>query len=115
MTATRVPVKVRELVYARAEERCERCGIRPYAGSLHHRRPRGMGGDSRLETNLPANLLLLCGSGVTGCHGWIEDNRIEAKRLGLLVPAEHIPDETVVRLRYGTVLLDNDGFYRVVA
>lgn len=40
--------------------------------SVQHRRAQGMGGTSRTETNDLANLLLLCGTGTTGCHGWVE-------------------------------------------
>lgn len=56
---------------------------RPY--SIHHRRPRGMGGSKRPDTDRPQNLLVLCGSGVTGCHGWIESNRAWAVEHGLIV------------------------------
>lgn len=48
--------------------------------SIHHRLLRSQGG-----TNAPANLLTLCGSGVTGCHGWVHANPGIAYELGLLV------------------------------
>lgn len=44
-----------------------------------------MGGTRRESTNDPSNLLIVCGSGTTGCHGWIEGNRADAKAAGLLV------------------------------
>jgi hypothetical protein len=44
-----------------------------------------MGGTRVAEINQPANLLALCGSGTTGCHGWVESNREQAYELGLLV------------------------------
>lgn len=64
------------------------------AFSVHHRRPRRMGGTKRADANAAQNLLILCGSGVTGCHGWVESNRTEAYSRGYLLydrdnPAEH--------------------------
>jgi len=32
-----------------------------------------------------ANLIAVCGSGTTGCHGWIENHRGESYRRGWLV------------------------------
>ena len=52
----------------------------PVAANVHHRRPRGQGG-----SNDPANLLHLCGSGTTGCHGYIESNRTVARANGWLL------------------------------
>lgn len=80
-----------DICWQRAGGQCERCGQglrfsdRGYAWSLHHRQPRGMGGSRAPYVNLPSNLLVLCGSGVTGCHGWVEANRRDALELGLLV------------------------------
>lgn len=45
-----------------AGDECAACGRPP--GSVHHVIPRSEGGD-----DVPANLVLLCGSGTTGCHG----------------------------------------------
>lgn len=64
---------------------CVRCGkaIRGDRGrdwSLQHRKPRGQGG-----TNDPSNLLSVCGSGTTGCHGHMESYRTEAYDKGWLV------------------------------
>lgn len=54
--------------------------------SVQHRRAQGMGGTALAETNNLANLLLLCGTGVTGCHGWVEtEDRGEAELRGLWV------------------------------
>lgn len=50
------------------------------ATNYHHRLPRGQGG-----TDTPACLMHLCGSGTTGCHGWVEHNRALSYELGLLV------------------------------
>lgn len=51
---------------------CVRCGIsvvgRPY--SLQHRKRRSQGG-----TNSPSNLIVLCGTGTTGCHEQADSRR----------------------------------------
>lgn len=70
-----------------------------------------MGGDRRPEVKTAANGLLLCGSGVTGCHGWVEENRATAYELGLLLRRHQIPVEEPVTLRRGRVLLDDIGNY----
>jgi 5-methylcytosine-specific restriction protein A len=105
------PPQTRVLAYARADQRCELCGVYAYGGSLHHRRPRGMGGDKRPETSAVSNALLLCGSGTTGCHGRIESNRNWARDEGLLVRPNDNPAEVPVVLRMGRVLLTDWGGY----
>ncbi|MGW1675973.1 hypothetical protein [Saccharopolyspora sp. NPDC002376] len=88
---------------------CERCGC-ALGTNVHHRRPRGAGGSKDLATNLPSNLLLLCGSGTTGCHGWIESHRSIAYRNGWLLHSWQTPIETPVRIHdHGLVLLDDIG------
>ena len=42
-----------------------------------------MGGDRHANTG--ANLVLMCGTGTTGCHGWAESNRAQAHDEGWLV------------------------------
>jgi hypothetical protein len=68
-------------ILSRANFSCEYCGKYDTTAngmwSVHHRKPRGMGGSKSSEANSPMNLLLLCGSGVTGCHGYFESNRTE--------------------------------------
>lgn len=55
--------------------------------SQHHVLPRGQGGDDD-----DANLVTLCGSGTTGCHGLIEANDIDVRReLGAYIKANR-PD-----------------------
>ena len=87
---SRLPQVLRGVVYARDEWACVRCG-QGHGLSVHHRRPRGMGGTSRPEIHAMANLLTLCGDGTRGCHGWVESNRTEATRLGFLCPSWQDP------------------------
>lgn len=68
-----------------------------------------MGGSHDPLINSPANILLLCGSGTEGCHGWVESNRHESYESGLLVHRNDDPSELPVTLRYGEVYLDDVG------
>ncbi|MGN6162551.1 MAG: HNH endonuclease [Marmoricola sp.] len=108
-------VGVREEVWERAGGYCERCGkaIGTSAMSVHHRRPRRMGGTTDPAVNTPANLAILCGSGTTGCHGEIESHRTEAYADGWLLHAGQDPADVPVRLRGGPMIfLTPDGGYR---
>lgn len=84
-----LPADVRRLVLDRDRGRCRRCGGR--GGSVHHRIPRGMGGTRWEGIHSPALLVLLCGDGTSGCHGWVESNRAAALRLGWLL-SRHLFD-----------------------
>lgn len=77
--------------------------------SLHHRKPRGMGGTKDPGIHSPANIIVLCGSGTTGCHGWVEQHRAESYDLGLLVHRTDDPSAVPVRLSRGLGLLLDDG------
>ena len=70
---------LRAAVLARDGYRCRRC--RQPAESIHHRLPRSRGGDDS-----PLNLVALCGSGTTGCHGLIEAHPEWARMEGWTVP-----------------------------
>jgi 5-methylcytosine-specific restriction protein A len=101
----------RRAVQGRFGGRCARCG--GPGVTVHHRKPRGMGGTRDPAINYPSNLLWLCGNGTTGCHGWIEHNRASARRSGWLVPYGRDPTQVPVRLwDRRLVLLDNDGGWR---
>lgn len=119
----------RRTVAARAGWRCEICGAvlgwpdgsggatwcAPH--SFHHRRARGMGGTRRPDTNSPANLLLLCGTGTTGCHGRVEANRAAAHQLGWLLHQTEDPAQVPAYVVTGAggearpLLLTTDGRY----
>lgn len=99
--------------------KCVRCG-KPIEGqrgvdwSLHHRQPRGMGGAKhRAAAHTPANLLSLCGSGTTGCHGEIESRRAEAIGNGWLVSRFSDPERVAVLVNRESrfVYLTADGRY----
>jgi hypothetical protein len=91
----------------------ERRDGRSVAHSRHHRLPRGMGGSALPGQHGLDRLLLLCGDGVAGCHGWVESHREEARRRGLLVAHGVDPGSVAVELSSGQlVLLDaSGGFY----
>jgi 5-methylcytosine-specific restriction protein A len=100
---------VRDLVYHRAGFRCERCGTADGPFAIHHRRPRGMGGTRRPETNFASALLLLCDA----CHSTVESRRRYALGLGYLVPSSQDPAETPVDVRGRWVHLTPSGTYRL--
>lgn len=62
---------------------CILCGKR--GSNRHERVPRGRGGprDS-------FNTVILCGSGTTGCHGWVTEHPEDAERILLSIPGHFI-------------------------
>lgn len=88
---------------------CELCQSAP-ASNRHHRRPRGAGGSKDPITDSVVNLLMLCGSGTTGCHQYVESNRALAYENGWLVRQGHNPEAIPVRL-LELVYLAPDGSY----
>jgi hypothetical protein len=58
-----------------------------------------MGGSKKSEVHSRANFLVLCGSGTTGCHGWVEHNRAVAREFGYLVPRGIDPTTVPVNIR----------------
>lgn len=101
-----------------------RCGIglqrsdRGYSWSAHHRAPRSMGGTREPWVSKAANGVLLCGTGTTGCHGWVEKHRSEAIAQGWLVSRIRIHVAADIPVLYwdGTVRqLDDDGGYVLAA
>lgn len=125
---------IENLVHIRSGGRCEIRSSACLAGpdgdlsllprwrrSLHHRRPRGMGGTSREDVHSLAGLVNACGHGTTGCHWWVERHRTAATRMGLLVPNHGTAENTDVALVPVTlpggrrVLFDDAGpFYLTV-
>lgn len=102
--------QVRTTVRKRSAGWCERCGAEP-ATEYHHRRPRGMGGTQRLETNLPSACLHLC----VDCHRDIELYRRRALESGWLVAQNMQPLSVAVIYRGQWVLLDDNGTWKTAA
>lgn len=89
---------------------CVACGVSivNQPGSVHHRKPRGMGGTSKNDD--PSNLITLCGTATTGCHQQVEAHRGHAREQGLLVRMRHAPDMVPVRHWDGRLYwLNRDG------
>lgn len=118
--APRVAGAVRDAVLARSGGRCEVAATEVCrragrslsgGGSQHHRRPGRMGGSKAAGTNEAPNLLQVCGSGTTGCHGAIESDRSRALAAGWLLHAGQDPAAEPVTLWDGRrVLLRADGY-----
>jgi hypothetical protein len=108
-----------DLVLERDRWSCVRCGVaitgaRGVSWSIHHRRPRGMGGSREPWVNLPANLLTICGDATSplGCHSWIESHRVFARASGWLVPLNGVALPSSVPVHHsihGVVILDDLG------
>lgn len=100
--------KGRQLVDERAGGRCELClAIKPLTFS--HRLSRAHGG-----TWAPSNGVRLCGSGTTGCHGWVEANPMWAVAGGWRVLSMQQPEDVPVWLNLpwpGWYCLDDQGCY----
>lgn len=93
---------------------CLRCGTNIHDPSRwpgrsgHHRQLRRAANPDVRHS--PVNIIELCGSGTTGCHGWVHQHVAEAERLGLIVPFGIDPLSTPVRDWQGRWLwLNQDG------
>lgn len=94
-----IPRKIRQQVYERDHLRCRRCG--KLGESIQHRIPRGMGGSKDPKINALSNLVMVCGDGTRGCHGWIESHRTAAYRTGWLVHRTEDPEDVPVESVWG--------------
>lgn len=114
---------VRRQVAARDEGRCVCCGafvVDPESmhahaqWSIQHRKARGMGGTKDPQVNDPVNLLVLCGSGTTGCHGRVETNRVWGREQGFAVSKWADPAVIpVVHWLHGLAWVTADGWVSV--
>ncbi|WP_166790639.1 MULTISPECIES: hypothetical protein [unclassified Cryobacterium] len=76
-----VPDDVTAMVDGRDEQKCTRCGVWiSDNGSRHHRMRRAVGG------HLVENIILLCGSGSSLCHGWAHSHPAAAILAGYIIP-----------------------------
>lgn len=74
-----------------------------------------MGGTIDIRINNASNLMAICGSGTTGCHGWLESHREDAYVKGWLVHRNddptHIPVIIDGGVRNRLVFLTDDFQY----
>lgn len=84
--------------------------------SIHHRRAKGAGGTDVPWINDRSNLLLLCGDGVSGCHGWCTVGEVgEARRRGIVLPLScSDPAAVPLELASGRLVMLDAPFYRQV-
>jgi hypothetical protein len=86
------------------------------AWSRHHRLPQGMGGTADPEAHRLDRVILACGDGVAGCHGYIERRTPDVYRRGLLI--RHGTDPATVPLELASgrlVYLDPGGGFYIAA
>lgn len=87
-----ISAKTRAALHERAQDCCEVCGVHG-ATNAHHRRNQSQGGPDTLS-----NLILVCGSGNTGCHGKITENPAWADEWGYTITGDlAVPAEIPVR------------------
>lgn len=101
-----IPADVREAVLIRDEGKCQRCGmwLANVPSSVHHRKNRKMGGRSGAAESAihdMAALVLLCGTGTTGCHGEIGREVAQAYDDGWLVRENEDPATVPVLTEWG--------------
>lgn len=98
----------RDIVVKRSGRACEIRNLTVCEGkaaNASHRKPAGQGGEWT-----PSNILHACGSGTTGCHGWIEHNPAIAQAYGFRLWRNQDPATTpVLHGVYGRVILHDDG------
>lgn len=87
---TSVSTDVADLILERDNHSCLACargvgGDRGTDYSIQHRIPAGAGGSTHPFVTSLANLITLCGSGTTGCHGRVESERTEAQHYGFAI------------------------------
>ncbi|GLU91318.1 HNH endonuclease [Agromyces sp. NBRC 114283] len=101
-----------ELATLRDSDTCQRCR-RAQGTNRDHRKNRSQGGHT-----VASNLQLLCGTGTTGCHGWVTSHPADAVADGWAVPGWADWREWPARrwvpgpwgaLRLAWVLYDDEG------
>src|SRR4051794_39579681 len=105
-------VSTRQVVRERSGGTCEifiPAVCRGRAENISHRKARSQGG---LWT--PANCMDACGSGTTGCHGWVESHWEQAHKMGLRLSRSQDPECEPVLMRtaewpWGWYRLLDDG------
>lgn len=104
--------EVCRLVDIRDRQECVRCGspLWGVSASRHHRHKRS---HPFPGLHHASNLVLLCGSGTMGCHGWVHGHERQSRRMGWIVSAynDHPENVPIWTRRHGWVLLDDEGSY----
>ena len=108
--------RAKNLVARRQEYRCMICGLYLLTSatphSFHHRLMRSQG-HGYAGLHQPGNLILLCGTGTTGCHGYVHAHPAESYDNGWLVHIDGNPLTQPVRDKFhGRILLDDTGDWR---
>lgn len=95
---------------------CALCGMgigpegRGVGWSVHHRLRRSQGVDHSIQ-----NVIILCGSGTTQCHGWVHANPADARAGGWLLSGRQEPLAVPVLVAgQRWVYLTSTGFYHDV-
>jgi hypothetical protein len=60
-----------------------------------------------------SNLLAVCGDGTTGCHGWMEAHRREAREVWGWEVTTAKPESTTTRAVYVKAGILGEGWYRL--
>lgn len=103
----------RDTCLGRDRHRCVRCGLYVRNGqwpgwSCHHRMNR-LRADPAWR-HKPANCVTLCGTGTTGCHGWVHQHPEAAHETGYYLRAGEDPHEkTVTNWQGDQLLYDDEG------
>jgi hypothetical protein len=107
----KVPQDVHETIVLRDGGRCIRCGtsVLSIPASVHHRKPRGAGGTRDVRSYDLRNLVVLCGTGTTGCHGEVESGRTLAYDTGWLLRSYDDLDAPLITKDGRRVYLKADG------
>lgn len=103
--------KAEQAAISRDGDTCLRCGrnLQGWPASLHHRKLKGRKVPPA-EYDLVENLVVLCGTGTTGCHGWAHHNRAEAQQSGWIVNSWDDPaSKYLLDLRNHMIILLSDG------
>lgn len=101
--SAQIPTRAREIVHARSQGRCERCGQHKPL-EMSHRVAKGMGGSTEGQGN-PALYCHLCHD----CHVWVEAWPTKALSAGWKVPPGAKLEEWPVHMHDGNYLLDAQG------
>lgn len=95
--------RISEALKERANFVCEICD-KQRGTNHHHRVNKSRGGRDDL-----CNLMWLCGSGTTGCHGWVTENPERSQQRGWSVSGYRDPATVPVKRRGEWVMLFSDG------